>query len=142
MLLVLLAQTTPLSGAEGWTGAGLLGLVLAWLLFWHLPGKDKQLEKLIADKDTQIAKVIADKDATIKAVTDTHEAALALALETYRAELKAERVICETRDAALIKTMGENNRALIVSLEQIGISVRQHSVMASRVADQQQEKKS
>jgi hypothetical protein len=125
----LFAQVAPLSGAEGWTGAGLLGLVLAWLLFWHLPGKDKQLEKLIADKD-----------ALVKAITDEHEAALALALEAYRTELKAERVICESRDAALIKTMGENNKALIVSLEQIGVSVRQHSAMAARVVEQQEKK--
>lgn len=26
-----------LAGNGGWAGAGLLGAVLAWLLFWHLP---------------------------------------------------------------------------------------------------------
>lgn len=35
---ILLAQATdPLSGGAGWMGAGLLGLVLAWLLLKHLP---------------------------------------------------------------------------------------------------------
>jgi hypothetical protein len=39
-----------LSGGAGWAGAGLLGLVLGWLLLKHLPEKDKQLEKLIASQ--------------------------------------------------------------------------------------------
>ena len=37
----------PLSGGSGWVGAGLLGLVLAWLLLKHLPEKDKQYKELI-----------------------------------------------------------------------------------------------
>lgn len=32
---------------SGWAGAGLLGLVLCWLLFVHLPNKDKQLQQII-----------------------------------------------------------------------------------------------
>lgn len=45
MLLILLAQVPidSLSGGSGWIGAGLLGAVLSWLLFVHLPSKDKQL---------------------------------------------------------------------------------------------------
>ena len=37
----------PLSGGAGWLGAGLLGLVLAWLLLKHLPEKDRQIKDLI-----------------------------------------------------------------------------------------------
>lgn len=52
MLLVLLAQATTVStdqavGAAGWTGAGLLGLVLSWLMFKYLPAKDQQVKDLI-----------------------------------------------------------------------------------------------
>ncbi len=32
----------------GWVGAGLLGSVLAWLLFKHLPAKDAQIDAIIA----------------------------------------------------------------------------------------------
>lgn len=52
---VLFAQVTdPLSGGAGWVGAGLLGAVLAWLLFVHLPGKDKQVGDLVNLKDQQV----------------------------------------------------------------------------------------
>jgi hypothetical protein len=38
-----------IAGASGWAGAGLLGLVLGWLLMIHLPAKDKLFKELIAD---------------------------------------------------------------------------------------------
>lgn len=37
----------PISGGAGWIGAGLLGAVLSWLLFIHLPAKDKQVREMI-----------------------------------------------------------------------------------------------
>ena len=44
----LLAQASEgLAGGAGWVGAGLLGSVLAWLLFFHLPAKDKLLMDLL-----------------------------------------------------------------------------------------------
>jgi hypothetical protein len=48
----LFAQTSvdALSGS-GWVGAGLLGAVLSWLMFIHLPAKDKQLKEIIDGKD-------------------------------------------------------------------------------------------
>lgn len=52
--LLQFAQGDPLSGGGGWVGAGLLGLVLAWLLLKHLPDKDKQIENLVRDKDAKI----------------------------------------------------------------------------------------
>lgn len=46
---LLLAQVAPdpISGGAGWVGAGLLGLVLSWLLLMHLPKKDAQISELI-----------------------------------------------------------------------------------------------
>jgi gas vesicle protein len=61
------AVTDPISGGAGWVGAGLLGLVLGWLMFIHLPAKDKQLKELIDVKDKQIKDLIDDKD---KALTE------------------------------------------------------------------------
>ncbi len=56
---------TALSGGSGWLGAGLLGLVLSWLLLIHLPKKDLQLEVLLGRKDTQINAVIEAKNAQL-----------------------------------------------------------------------------
>ncbi len=41
-------QAEPISGGAGWVGAGLLGMVLAWLFMKHLPDKDKQIKEIIA----------------------------------------------------------------------------------------------
>lgn len=52
--MVILAQVLPtdLAGGSGWAGAGLLGLVLAWLLLRHLPEKDRMLSDIIEKHDT------------------------------------------------------------------------------------------
>lgn len=51
-----------LSGGSGWTGVGLLGLVLGWLLLKHLPAKDVQIKEMIAGKDAQIKELVSAKD--------------------------------------------------------------------------------
>lgn len=50
-LLLVLADMDPISGGAGWVGAGLLGAVLAWLMFIHLPAKDKQVTGLIEGRN-------------------------------------------------------------------------------------------
>jgi hypothetical protein len=65
-LSVLMAQVsvpTPLdgiSGGAGWVGASLLGGVLSWLLFIHLPNKDKQIAGLIETRDALVKQLAAD----------------------------------------------------------------------------------
>lgn len=49
--LLLSQSAESLAGGSGWVGAGLLGLILAWLLLVHLPGKDKQLKDLLDSRD-------------------------------------------------------------------------------------------
>ena len=66
---VLLAQTPaidPITGGAGWVGAGLLGLVLGWLLLVHLPGKDKQLKDFIEAKDATIKDLLLAFDTKVK----------------------------------------------------------------------------
>jgi hypothetical protein len=50
-------------GASGWASAGLLTGVLGWLLFVHLPAKDKQMKEVIADYTRMVREVINDCDA-------------------------------------------------------------------------------
>jgi hypothetical protein len=50
-----------LAGASGWAGAGLLGLVLAWLLLKHLPAKDAQIERMVANHEAEIARAVTDQ---------------------------------------------------------------------------------
>lgn len=70
MLPTLIAQASgaindTLSGGAGWAGAGLLGLVLGWLLLKHLPDKDKQIKDLLdtsnARADAALARSTEEK---------------------------------------------------------------------------------
>lgn len=58
----MIAQVTtaldPLVGGAGWVGAGLFGLVLAWLFLRYLPAKDKQTEEFIDKKDQQLFQLL------------------------------------------------------------------------------------
>lgn len=86
LLTILLANgesPDTISGGAGWVGAGLLGLVLSWLLFVHLPNKDKQTMALIEQKDN-----------AIKEVTEAHDKALNTVIATFRNEIKEERQSC------------------------------------------------
>jgi PAS domain S-box-containing protein len=58
--LLVIAQADQITGGAGWAGAGLLGLVLAWLLLKHLPDKDKQLNDLIKHHDERVEKARMD----------------------------------------------------------------------------------
>lgn len=61
----------PLAGNSGWVGTGLLGAVLSWLLFVHLPAKDKQIKEL-----TDIhARIEADQRTTHTATESTQREA-------------------------------------------------------------------
>lgn len=51
-MVPLIAEADPIFAGSGWTGAGLLGAVLAWLLFRHLPAKDEQVRQLIDRHDS------------------------------------------------------------------------------------------
>jgi hypothetical protein len=88
----MLAQTTdPISGGAGWVGAGLLGLVLSWLLLKYLPDKDRQLKELIDAKD----KALKDKD-------DAHAVMLTSMWLKHREQLaefvsEAQRIATEQR---------------------------------------------
>ena len=47
MIIFAADDLTTLSGGGGWVGAGLLGLVLAWLFFKMIPSKDAQQKELV-----------------------------------------------------------------------------------------------
>jgi hypothetical protein len=71
-LLILIGQVTtdPLSGGAGWVGTGLLGSVLGWLLFIHLPKKDQQVLELINSRDKLVEKLTAEFRQSIAELLD------------------------------------------------------------------------
>lgn len=46
-VMYIFAEGELVPGSAGWVGAGMLGLVLGWLFFKHLPEKDRQMRDLI-----------------------------------------------------------------------------------------------
>jgi PAS domain S-box-containing protein len=69
-LLLLFSQANPtdsLSGNGGWVGAGLLGLVLAWLLLRHLPEKDRQLSDKDKAHETRVKEILDTRDKQLEA---------------------------------------------------------------------------
>jgi hypothetical protein len=72
---------------SGWAGAGLLGMVLGWLLLVHLPAKDKMLLQLIDSKD----KAIAANDAKVDGLVTAFRQELSVSREAFREELSANR---------------------------------------------------
>ncbi len=97
MLWVLIAQTDTLSGGGGWLGAGLLGLVLGWLLLKHLPEKDRQFKEFLDGKDSAIAQQAKEHKEAVEALTKCHEAeqektrvAFEKAMEVVTAHCKEE----------------------------------------------------
>lgn len=65
-MFLFLADVEALAGGAGWVGAGLLGLVLGWLLLKHLPDKDKQLDGILQRKEAFIRSLLDTNVATEK----------------------------------------------------------------------------
>lgn len=122
-MLNLLAEdsvSNALAGSGGWAGAGLLGLVLGWLLLRHLPAKDVQLEKLVKDKDVAAEKLI---DTFLREVKESHSD---LALER---KLRNET---ESRLASLLEANTYELRRLTSELDKLMRTVADAAQSAGR----------
>jgi hypothetical protein len=76
----------PVSGLDvaGWTGTTLLGGVLWWLLYNHLPAKDKQISDLVAVQN----KVVSDLVTTTNDRQDKKDESHAKSLTDTRTDFK------------------------------------------------------
>jgi hypothetical protein len=106
MAHTMLAQVPdPISGGAGWVGAGLLGLVLFWLLMRHLPAKDQQIERIIGKHDTTIDALAA----------------------TFKQEAMAERLACEKHFGTLAEAMSKGNEATMAAFRAMTEQVQNHA---------------
>jgi hypothetical protein len=64
LILLFAADGLDALGGSGWVGAGLLGSVLLWIFFKHLPDKDKQMKHLIDDHNAYVKWLIEKQDAS------------------------------------------------------------------------------
>lgn len=135
----MLAQAEPLGGASGWTGAGLLGLVLAWLLFKHLPDKDRMTTALVDKHDAATAAIVEKHDLSTSGLTEAFRAELAemrktferdsaANRETFKAETLAERQACDKHFETLAGAVAKGNEATIQAVKAIAEQSHNHSV--------------
>ena len=87
MLLLLAQATDPISGGAGWVGAGLLGLVLSWLLWVHLPAKDKLIKDMLDTHYTRQDAAMAHFSESLKEVTGHCEQEMSMLIETWKGEV-------------------------------------------------------
>lgn len=83
-VLVLQALPETPAGWVGWASALTSGAILYWLLFWHIPAKDKWIETIIATKDAQLREEISRSDKRMDAMATVFKAEM----ESSRSEFK------------------------------------------------------
>lgn len=88
MCLLALTDPTDLAGASGWFGAGLLGLVLAWLLFKGYPAglqamRDIAAQHALTEKDQRMTHSALEAQQRAE-----YQAAIEKVLEHCRVELR------------------------------------------------------
>lgn len=86
----LLAQVanSALSGEAGWAGAGLLGLLLAWLLLKHLPAKDQQIIDFIKTKDQHVLEITTKFEQNLDKIVDHCKEEFKIVLDLFRKDAK------------------------------------------------------
>ena len=107
----LLAQMVPDLGGTALTGWGAFALavaILAWLAFWHLPAKDKQIDQMIEDKDL----IVSDLLKTYNARLDAKDVQItAIVTATVNNDFKARDDFRASLDKVINHCSEENHRA-------------------------------
>jgi len=134
------ADSSVLSGASGWAGAGILGLVLAWLFFKHLPDKDALLERAQAGKDKQLS----EKDTQIQNLIVSHNQREDKARETYERNVALLTEHCEREMQVMSDGVGkkvDTIASMIDSLNKLVDSLQRAQQHVERTAQVQRENK-
>lgn len=149
-----------ITGGAGWVGAGLLGLVLSWLLMVRMPAwdklmdtKDKQIQTLIETRDKLFEKIADGHSKQLEAITvacdermqlmaKNHDEAFALAEKDRRTDFQAtlERIVthCQ-RESDLMKKMLERDlaesNAAVIDLRRVMEELREQFVIKRHEAE-------
>lgn len=137
---LLIAQAGPvdtISGGAGWIGAGLLGAVLWWLLFKHLPAKDKQIADLIDRQDAFVRELTNNFRDAMQAAAAVSAAQDKERRDDYKSSLATVVAHCEKETGqisqAIRKDLGDLV-SLVVALrslmEEVQKTIRQSKASA------------
>jgi hypothetical protein len=102
-MLLALGETDPISGGAGWVGAGLLGLVLGWLMLKHLPEKDSFIKALIDASNARYDLLLTKCDASLESQRKSFREALDLVVAHCKEEMELTRSSVAREVADLLK---------------------------------------
>ena len=100
-----------LGGTTGWVGTGILGAVLSWLMFIHLPAKDKQLKELLESKD-----------GLIQGMIDRHNANMRDVSVDFKNALEHVTAHCEKEISRLMESWQRDMSQLTKAIHDLAIS--------------------
>ena len=129
-LLTLLAQLPtidPLATNSGWLREGLLGCVLSWIMFVHLPAKDKIVKELSSETNAAIRAVTLENSASLSDSRNSFSAALDTLTRTFREETKAERMSCESHFNKLADAMTRNSETAMKAFQVLADRITSHA---------------
>lgn len=112
----------PISGGAGWVGTGLLGAVLSWLLFVHLPSKDKQAKEMATANADQV-----------KSLVETHDARCGSLTEQFLATLKDHTDQCAEERQANAARSERTAERMAQAVD--GLSAEVRAMRSERVGD-------
>lgn len=134
MLLMMIAQVPvdPISGGAGWIGAGLLGLVLGWLLLMHLPAKAKESKeereafgKSLTELSNKFTTALDGQSERFNGRAEALRTDFASSLKIIltSSEKQLERV-CQQHETQLERVLNQHERQLEQVLEVVRAELR------------------
>lgn len=85
------SDLSPLGGASGWAGAGLLSLMLGWLCLKYLPEQDRRMDKHITDERQLVKDMNQQMATTVENLVTKFDASQTKAAERCEAERRETR---------------------------------------------------
>ena len=129
-LILPLASADSLSGGAGWAGAGLLGLVLAWVLGKQIPDERRDRRDLLTAKDAQITSLIESRDKlaekmsanareAVQAVSSDNKESIREVIAAHREAAKEAGVANERRHTENVEARQQQFAAVMSELKQV-----------------------
>lgn len=104
MLIILAEAASNVDPYSGWTATGLLSMLLCWLLYKHLPDKDKQVREQQQEHISDV-RVMQDKFTTRSAELQ----------EFFQMQLKEVTDHCK-EELSLVKKQDDERNAQIIGI--------------------------
>ncbi len=93
----LYAQADPISGGAGWVGAGLLGLVVGWILLKGWPDSMRLVRELVTSFSVEMEKERLMWQMRMTALSEAHDKMNDRLCKEFRDDMDKERAACDRR---------------------------------------------